>query len=119
MFTSAASRRYANGCPVTLRDFPRVGYGSGRAARLATLARAGFAVPGGFCLKIGAHQQFFAAAQLSDLIRLELRRFTAEVLGYQAGTRRTSGPPPQGRGKGGNRASGINTPSLQSGKLAR
>ena len=56
---------------VTDADEPFVG---GKAARLATLARAGFAVPGGFCLTIEAYQRFLAAARLGDLIGMELGR---------------------------------------------
>jgi pyruvate,water dikinase len=52
-------------------DEPLVG---GKAARLATLARAGFAVPGGFCLTIEAYQRFLTAARLGDLIGMELGR---------------------------------------------
>ena len=56
---------------VTDTDEPLVG---GKAARLAALARAGFAVPGGFCLTIEAYQRFLTAAQLGDLIGMELGR---------------------------------------------
>jgi phosphoenolpyruvate synthase/pyruvate phosphate dikinase len=52
-------------------DEPLVG---GKAARLATLARAGFAVPEGFCLTIEAYQRFLTAAHLGDLIGMELGR---------------------------------------------
>ena len=56
---------------VTDGDEPLVG---GKAARLAALARAGFAVPGGFCLTIEAYQRFLTVAQLTDVIRMELGR---------------------------------------------
>ena len=56
---------------VTDTDEPLVG---GKAARLAALARAGFAVPGGFCLTIESYQQFLTAAQREDLIGMELGR---------------------------------------------
>lgn len=46
-------------------DEPLVG---GKAARLAALARTGFAVPGGFCVTIKAYQRFLTAARLSDVI---------------------------------------------------
>ena len=56
---------------VTDGDEPLVG---GKAARLAALARAGFAVPGGFCLTIRAYQRFLTASHLNDVIRMELGR---------------------------------------------
>ncbi len=52
-------------------DEPLVG---GKAARLATLSRAGFAVPDGFCLTIEAYQRFLTSAHLGDMIRMELGR---------------------------------------------
>lgn len=52
-------------------DEPLVG---GKAARLAALSRAGFAVPDGFCLTIAAYQRFLTAAHLGDMIRMELGR---------------------------------------------
>jgi phosphohistidine swiveling domain-containing protein len=52
-------------------DEPLVG---GKAARLAVLARAGFAVPEGFCLTIEAYQRFLTTAHLGDLIGMELGR---------------------------------------------
>lgn len=56
---------------VTNEDEPLVG---GKAARLAELTRAGFAVPGGFCVTISAYQRFLKAAHLSDVIGMELER---------------------------------------------
>ncbi|UCG32125.1 MAG: hypothetical protein JSU68_10710 [Phycisphaerales bacterium] len=56
---------------LTDADEPLVG---GKAARLAALARAGFAVPGGFCLTIGAYQRFLTLSHLSDVIQMELGR---------------------------------------------
>jgi phosphohistidine swiveling domain-containing protein len=56
---------------VTDSDEPLVG---GKAARLAALARSGFAVPGGFCLTIQAYQLFLNAAHLGNLIGMELGR---------------------------------------------
>jgi pyruvate,water dikinase len=56
---------------ITDADEPLVG---GKAARLATLARAGFSVPGGFCLTIEAYQRFLTAARLGNLIGMELGR---------------------------------------------
>ena len=46
-------------------DEPMVG---GKAARLAALARAGFAVPGGFCLTVDAYKQFVSGQRLGDVI---------------------------------------------------
>ena len=45
-----------------------------KAARLAALARAGFSVPGGFCLTIEAYRCFVTAPRLEDIIRMELAR---------------------------------------------
>jgi pyruvate,water dikinase len=56
---------------VTDADGPLVG---GKAARLAALARAGFSVPGGFCLTIKAYQRFVNASRLGNVIRMELGR---------------------------------------------
>lgn len=56
---------------VTDADEPQVG---GKAARLAALTRAGFAVPEGFCLTIKAYQRFLKASHLGDVIRMELGR---------------------------------------------
>ena len=52
-------------------DEPLVG---GKATRLAALVRAGFSVPGGFCLTIKAYQRFVRDAHLRDVIGMELGR---------------------------------------------
>jgi pyruvate,water dikinase len=56
---------------VTDENEPLVG---GKAARLAALARAGFAVTEGFCLTIEAYQRVVMSSHLDDVIRMELER---------------------------------------------
>jgi pyruvate,water dikinase len=46
----------------------------GKAAKLAALLRAGFAVPNGFCITTRAYEQFVADTGLATCVALELGR---------------------------------------------
>ncbi len=56
---------------VSDRHEPLIG---AKAARLGALARAGQSIAPGFCITIGAYEQFLAQSRLEDLIRMELGR---------------------------------------------
>lgn len=55
----------------------------GKAARLARLMRAGFAVPDGFCITTGAYEQFVTESGLAACIAMELGRKPLEHMRWE------------------------------------
>jgi len=55
----------------------------GKAAKLAQLAHAGFAVPGGFCLTTQAYQAFVKDAGINAAIRMELGRKSMDDMRWE------------------------------------
>ncbi len=55
----------------------------GKAAKLARLMRAGFAVPGGFCITTGAYEQFVTENGLAACIAMELGRKSLENMRWE------------------------------------
>jgi len=55
----------------------------GKAAKLAKLNQAGFRTPDGFCITIGAYQQFIRANRLDEKIKFELGRKSFESMRWE------------------------------------
>ena len=55
----------------------------GKAAKLAKLNQAGFRTPAGFCITIGAYQQFIRANRLDEKIAFELGRKSFESMRWE------------------------------------
>ena len=55
----------------------------GKAAKLARLIRAGFAVPGGFCITTGAYEQFVAESGLAACIAMEMGRKSLDNMRWE------------------------------------
>lgn len=55
----------------------------GKAAKLAKLNQAGFRTPAGFCITIGAYQQFIRANRLDEKIKFELGRKSFDSMRWE------------------------------------
>jgi phosphohistidine swiveling domain-containing protein len=70
---------------VPLAEAARAGDGlvGGKAARLGSLIQSGFTVPRGFCITIGAYEQFVAEAGLGDYVAMELGRKPLDAMRWE------------------------------------
>ena len=55
----------------------------GKAAKLAQLARAGFRIPDGFSIPVGAYREFITATELDKVIQFELGRKSFDTLRWE------------------------------------